>query len=160
MSSDNQENNFNSVENNSFYPGNPNNQNDRSTVNALGIAGLVVGIIALLISFIPCFGIIALFIAILGLILSGIGLYMANKNNFEKGLVIAGVAISGVALAISLVQWTIAGSAIQNAEKNRGTWLEELEKSQEENKRLEEERQREMEEMQKELDTMMEESGQ
>ncbi len=127
------------------------NSGDRSTVNGLGIAGLVVGIIGLLVSFIPCFGLFALFIGILGIVLSGIGLYMANKGKFEKGLVIAGLVISILATMIALFQWTVAGAAISQADKESGTLIERLEEI---NKENQERLDREMEEMQNEQDSL------
>jgi hypothetical protein len=115
------------------------NQKDRSTANGLGIAGLVIGIVALLVSFIPCFGIFALFFGIIGIVLSAIGLHMANKGGFEKGLIIAGLALSIVATVISGIQWAVAGSAMKQAEQSNKLLIEELKKNQNFEDALEEE---------------------
>ncbi len=68
----------------------------------LGIAGFVLGLIALIISFIPCLGMYALVPGIIAIILSAIGFSQANKNNGAKGLIIA-------ALVVSILGTIIAG---------------------------------------------------
>lgn len=135
---------------------NPNsNSSDKSTVNGLGIAGLVVGIIGLLVSFIPCFGLFALFIAILGIVLSAIGLYMANKGKFEKGLVIAGLVISILAAMIAGIQWAVIGTGLNQANKTNNLFLDKLK---EEIKKDKQEREgnwdQQMEDLENEIDSL------
>ncbi|HEX2936760.1 MAG TPA: DUF4190 domain-containing protein [Bacteroidales bacterium] len=67
----------------------------------LGIAGLVLGIIALIISFIPCLGIWALVPGIVAIVLSFIALSQANKANASKGLIIAALIVSILATIIA-----------------------------------------------------------
>jgi len=74
------------------------------SVQVLGISGLVVGIIAFLVSFIPCVGILAIIPGILGIVLSSIGLSIANKESISKGLVVAALIISILATCIA-VAW-------------------------------------------------------
>ncbi len=71
----------------------------------LGIAGLILGIIALIISFIPCLGMYALVPGIIGIILAAIGLSQANKSNGAKGLVIAALVLSILGSMIAGYQW-------------------------------------------------------
>lgn len=68
----------------------------------LGIAGFVLGIIALLTAPIPCVGLLALIPGVLGIILSVAGYLQANQANGSKGLIIA-------ALVISIIGTSIAG---------------------------------------------------
>jgi len=68
----------------------------------LGIAGFVLGLIALIISFIPCLGMYALVPGIIAIILSAIGFSQASKGNGAKGLIIA-------ALVVSILGTIIAG---------------------------------------------------
>jgi hypothetical protein len=77
----------------------------RPQVSILGVFSLVKGIGALLLSFIPCIGVFALFPGVLGLILGGIGLVVAKKSNGRQGtgLPIAGMSVSGAAILIGLV---------------------------------------------------------
>ncbi|MDA3953254.1 MAG: hypothetical protein PF485_06385 [Bacteroidales bacterium] len=67
----------------------------------LGIAGLVLGIIALIISFIPCLGMWALVPGIVAITLSAIGYSQANKVNAPKGIIIAALVISILGTAIA-----------------------------------------------------------
>ncbi|MBU8893361.1 MAG: hypothetical protein KOO66_11315 [Bacteroidales bacterium] len=82
-----------------------------SSGQGLGIAGLVLGIIALIISFIPCLGMYALVPGIIAIILSAIGFSQASKANAKKGLVTAALIISIVGTAIASWQLYIFRSA-------------------------------------------------
>ena len=71
----------------------------------LGIAGLVLGILAAVISFIPCLGTFALIPGVIGLVLSIISLIQANKAGSSKGMAVAGLVCSIVGCAIAGWQW-------------------------------------------------------
>jgi hypothetical protein len=73
----------------------------------LGIAALVLGCISFPISFIPCFNVSAILFAVVGIILSAIGLSQATRQNGAKGLNLAGLILSGLALLI-IIAWTLA----------------------------------------------------
>ncbi|MFO7829085.1 MAG: hypothetical protein R6V23_10715 [Bacteroidales bacterium] len=77
----------------------------------LGIAGLILGIIALIISFIPCLGMWAIVPGIIAIVLSAVGFSQANKANAAKGLVIAALIISIVGTAIAGWQFYIFRNA-------------------------------------------------
>ena len=78
-------------------------QNQQTTAGqGLGIAGLILGIMSLIIAFIPCVGLVALVPGFLGIVLSAIGLAQASQNNGNKGLIIA-------ALVVSILGTSIAG---------------------------------------------------
>src|SRR5688572_25826262 len=68
----------------------------------LGTAGLVVGIIALLFSFIPCLGLWAIVPAIVGIILSAIGRKQAKRANAPTGMATGGLVCSIIAGAIAI----------------------------------------------------------
>ncbi len=68
-----------------------------------GIAGLILGIIAFLIAFIPCIGVMALVPGALAVTFSIIGLVQANRNNGSRDLIIA-------ALIVSIIGTLIAGA--------------------------------------------------
>ncbi|HUW05105.1 MAG TPA: DUF308 domain-containing protein [Williamwhitmania sp.] len=67
----------------------------------LGILGIVLGIIAFLISLIPCVGIIAIVPGIIAIVLSAIGLDQARRSNGAKGLGYAALSISIIATLIA-----------------------------------------------------------
>jgi hypothetical protein len=88
----------------------------------LGIAGFVLGIIAIVLAIIPCIGLFALIPGISGIVLSAIGLSQALKSNSPKGLVMAGLIISIFATLFAPI-WTITftykfKSKIENATKD------------------------------------------
>jgi len=87
------------------------------TGQGLGVAGLVLGIIALIISFIPCLGMWALIPGIIAIVFSAIAFSQANKVNAAKGLVIAALAISIVGTAIAGWQMYMLKNASTHIEK-------------------------------------------
>lgn len=83
----------------------------------LGIAGLVLGIIALIISFIPCLGMYALIPGTIAVILSAIGFSQASKVNAKKGLITAALIISIVGTIIAGWQFYIFRNAPSKIEQ-------------------------------------------
>ncbi len=71
----------------------------------LGIAGLVLGILAAIISFVPCLGMYAIFPGIIGLVLSVISIVQAGKAGAAKGMAIAGLVCSLVGSSIAVWQY-------------------------------------------------------
>jgi hypothetical protein len=88
----------------------------------LGIAGLVLGILAAILSFVPCLGMYAIFPGIIGLILSIISIVQANKAGAAKGMAIAGLVCSIVGSGIAGWQWYTISKAV----KESGINLEQL----------------------------------
>ena len=75
-------------------------QNTTSDPNAgksWGVAGLVVGIISLIFSFIPCLGAWAFIPAIVGIILSAVSMKQAGPNG-SKGMAIGGLICAVIAV--------------------------------------------------------------
>ena len=69
----------------------------------MGIAGLVLGILAIPLALMGCTFALALFIGAAGVVLSAIGLHQANTANGTKGLPIGGLTVSIVGLCIALM---------------------------------------------------------
>jgi hypothetical protein len=101
------------------------NQNAGSTGRGLGIAGLVLGILAAIISFIPCLGVYALIPGIVGIILSAISMVQANKAQAAKGMAIAGLVCSIVGCCLAGYQMYVLSTAGDKIKEG----IEELEKS-------------------------------
>ena len=80
-------------------------ENKSNAGQGLGIAGLVLGIIALIISFIPCLGMYALIPGVIAIVLSAIAFSQAKNANASKGLIIAALVISILGTAIAGVQF-------------------------------------------------------
>src|SRR6478609_8260623 len=81
----------------------------------LGIAGLVLGILAAILSFIPCLGMYAIFPGIIGLILSIISIVQAGKAGAAKGMAIAGLVCSIVGSCIAGWQWYTIKKAVEES---------------------------------------------
>lgn len=88
-------------------------KNNSNAGKALGIAGLISGILAAVVSFIPCLGVYAVFPGIIGLVLSIISMVQASKANAAKGLAIAGLVCSLVGSSIAVYQYFAIKSGVE-----------------------------------------------
>jgi len=75
-----------------------------SAGQGLGVAGLVVGILAVILALIPCIGWIAIIPGVIALALSLVAFSQANKGNGSKGVIIGALVVSIIATSIGLVQ--------------------------------------------------------
>lgn len=66
----------------------------------MGVAALVLGIVSVIIGFIPLCGAIAFIPAIIGLILGIVDIIQKSKKKEEKGMAIAGVILTGIAIIV------------------------------------------------------------
>lgn len=84
----------------------------------MAVASLVLGIISLIVGFIPFCGAIAFIPAVIALIL-GIVAIVQNKKKGEKiGMAVAGTILSSLAIVIMFFWFVVAGAAIGNADLN------------------------------------------
>ena len=81
----------------------------------MGIAALVLGIISIIVGFIPFCGMIAYIPALIGLILGIVDTVKKSKSGQKKGISIAGLILSGVAILI-ITFWTLVGTALVASE--------------------------------------------
>ncbi len=72
----------------------------------MGIASLILGIISILIAFIPLCGMIATLPAIIGLILGIAFVVSAKKSNQPFGIGLAGIILNALSLAFITI-WTV-----------------------------------------------------
>ena len=79
--------------------------------NGLSIGGMVIGIISLLISFIPCIGVFGGALALVGLILSLIGYRSAKDMGGPTGMGITGMVLSAIAILVALAWGTLMAKA-------------------------------------------------
>ncbi len=83
----------------------------------LGIAGFILGLLALIISFIPCLGMYALLPGIIAVVLSVVAFIQANKANAAKGLIIAAIIVSVLGTSIAAWQFVVLRTAASKIEK-------------------------------------------
>jgi hypothetical protein len=69
----------------------------------LGIAGLILGIIAIPLAILGCTSVLGLVLGVAGVILGAVGLSQATKSNGTRGLPTAGLVVSILGTAIALM---------------------------------------------------------
>ena len=84
----------------------------------MGVAALVLGIISLLLSFIPVIGLLGIGLAIIGLILGIIDWVQKKKKEEKHGIAIAGVICSAIAIVIVILYTMLAGLLVANFASN------------------------------------------
>ncbi|MBL7916890.1 MAG: hypothetical protein JNM96_00740 [Bacteroidia bacterium] len=95
----------------------PNSNANSTPGKGLGLSGLIVGIVAVLFSFIPCLGMYAIIPAVVGIILSAISMSQAGKAGAPKGMAIGGLICSVVAVLIALY-WVYVTMFVANEATN------------------------------------------
>ena len=99
----------------------------------LGIAGFVLGLTALIISWIPCLGTWAFLPGIVAIVLSAIALIQANKGNGAKGLIIAALIVSIIGTGVAGYQWYYWKYVFVNQfEEGMQDWADEMEEAMDE----------------------------
>ena len=80
----------------------------------LGVAGMIIGIVALIWAIIPVVGAAALWVAIIGLVLSLIGFFMARSGqNPKKGMIVTGLVLNVLALGVAIF-WVYSIASVAN----------------------------------------------
>jgi hypothetical protein len=80
--------------------------------NGLGIAALVLGILAILFAFIPIVGIASYPLAIVGVVLGLVGLGRVRTGRSSRGITLAGLIASVLGLVLVIVSTVVYVSAI------------------------------------------------
>jgi len=93
-----------------------------------GIVGIVLGVISLIVAFIPCVGIVAFLPGGLAIIFSVISIVQASKGNGAKGLGIAALIVSILATLLAAA-WLVlfSGLIIANESMNDPKTFERIE---------------------------------
>ena len=79
-------------------------ENNKNPGHGMGVAALIMGIISVVVAFIPCLGLLAFFTAIVAIVLGAIGISQASCSETPKGLAIGGLVTGALALLISIAQ--------------------------------------------------------
>lgn len=100
------------------------NQTTTTAGQGMGIAGLLLGIVAIPLAIIPCTFVLALMFGAAGIVLSAVGLHQANTANGTKGLPLSGLIVSIVGLCIALMWGFFFASLTDNGKfwKQSGFW--------------------------------------
>ncbi|MBF7090259.1 DUF4190 domain-containing protein [Flavobacterium sp. ALJ2] len=108
-------------------------ENNLPTSNAgqgMGIAAFVLGILATIAAFIPCFGLIAILFGVLAIIFGAIGLSQAKNENAPTTMPKAGLILGIVATAFVII-WVLVfvgsiGSAAVSHKEEIGKTLDSI----------------------------------
>lgn len=84
----------------------------------MGIAALILGIISLIIGFIPLCGSIAMFPAIIGVILGIVDVILKSKKGEKKGVSIAGLVLSAISIVVIIFWVFVFGVAASSVDVN------------------------------------------
>ena len=87
-------------------------ENNNEKMNVKGLVGMILGILALVLSFVPCLGAFAIYPGIVGLIFSLLGL-----KNVKKGMAIAGLICSILGTSVAAWQWYNLNKAAEELQK-------------------------------------------
>ena len=82
----------------------------------MGVASLVLGIISLIIGFIPFCGMIAFVPAIIGLILGIVEIVKKSKEKAPKGMGIAGTILSAISIVVMIFWFFVVGIAFSTVD--------------------------------------------
>ena len=84
----------------------------RSRTSGLGVAGFTVGLVGLLLSWVPCLNLVAVPFAVVGLALSVAGLAAVWGDRYKsRGLPIAGIVVSVLAMLLFVGVYTLLAQA-------------------------------------------------
>ncbi len=91
--------------------------NEKPAGQTLGIAALITAIITFVMAVIPCIGIIAIIPGIIAIVLAGVGLSHAARENAPRGVLVAGLIIGIIASLIAFSQIFVVGKITEKADK-------------------------------------------
>jgi len=83
----------------------------------LGIAGLIMGIIAIPLAILGCTSVLGLILGTTGIVLSAVGLSQATKSNGVKGLPTAGLVVSVLGTCIAIVWMLLIARVVSDGGK-------------------------------------------
>ncbi len=78
----------------------------QSLSKGLGTAGIILGIMTLLFSMIPIFGMVAIFLGIITLMVCGTGIGITIKHGHSKSRLITALVLTGLGILLSLMQFS------------------------------------------------------
>jgi len=85
------------------------NKKYQSLSKGLGTAGIILGIMTLIFSLIPIFGMLAIFLGLFALVICGIGIGIAIKHEHPKSRLITALVLTGLGILLSIMQFSAFG---------------------------------------------------
>jgi hypothetical protein len=78
----------------------------------MAVASLVLGIVCLVVTFIPCIGWLAIIPSIVGLVLGAVALKKAKNTRSPTGMAVTGLVLNIIALCIIILWVIIIGATV------------------------------------------------
>lgn len=94
-------------------------ENNNEKMNVMGLVGMILGILAVILSFVPCIGIYAIFPGVIGLIFSILGM-----KKVKKGMAIAGLVCSLIGTGVASWQYYVLNEVDKELQNFDTTELE------------------------------------
>lgn len=94
-------------------------ENNNEKMNVMGLVGMILGILAVILSFVPCIGVYAIFPGVVGLIFSILGM-----KKVKKGMAIAGLVCSLIGTGVASWQYYVLNEAAKELQNFDTTELE------------------------------------
>ena len=88
---------------------------NQKTGKGLGVAALVLGILGVISSFIPCFGVWAITFGVLSIIFGAISVSWAKKSSSKKGMGMAGLILGIIATVFAILWYVLVIGAAATA---------------------------------------------
>ncbi|HEV8603838.1 MAG TPA: type II secretion system protein GspG [Tepidisphaeraceae bacterium] len=88
---------------------------EQKSASGLGIAALVLGILAVLVAWMPFCGLVVMPMALVGLVLGIFGIVLSRKGRTGIGMPIAGTTLCAVAIALQGVFWALMAIGMSRA---------------------------------------------
>ncbi|HEU5126965.1 MAG TPA: DUF4190 domain-containing protein [Glycomyces sp.] len=88
--------------------------------NGFAITALVLGIIALVLAFIPVVNLISFVLAIAAIVFGIVGLVASGKRHTGKGMSITGIVLGVITLAVAILMYTLVFNALEDECEKRG----------------------------------------
>src|SRR6056297_3912708 len=88
----------------------------------LGIAGLVLGILSVILALLGCTFLIALLLGVVGIILSAVGFSQAKRNNGAKGINLGALVVSIIGVLMALTITVFLGSFFKDLSEGEHWW--------------------------------------
>lgn len=84
---------------------------DPKAGKGLGVAALILGIIGLILCFIPVINVFGVILAITALILGIVGMIIAKKKGGSKGMALTGLILGALGIIIFIVMYAVVFAA-------------------------------------------------
>ena len=89
--------------------------NRSSAGKGMGVTALVLGILGVVCSFIPCFGVFAIIFGILAIIFGAVGLNQAKKGGGSQKMPRAGLVLGIISTVFTIIWWLSFAAAVADS---------------------------------------------